>query len=338
MYPRIKRVLALVFFIICAALTVPHLFAAEAGTKRYTVLSVMSYGETFPWYSEIRDGMAQALSGRADIHYFYMDTKKNYAGGVEKAAEAYRLYQELRPDGVLTADDNAQSMFVVPYLKDKEKTPVIFCGVNADPQKYGYPATNVSGILERSHIRESIAFAKLLVPDIQTVGYIFRESPTGRALVEEIQEESAAYAAKSVAYKLPRTIAEAVAMTEALKGQCDLLVMTALPGITDEKGESMEEKDVVARLAPIFGKATVGTHPFHVEAGALCSVVVSGREHGKTSATMLLEAMNGKPVAQLPVVKNENGKRIINVTVLRYLGIRPEPVALRGAQLVKTEQ
>jgi len=27
------------------------------------------------------------------------------------------------------ADDNAQSMFVLPYLKDKVKTPVMFCAV-----------------------------------------------------------------------------------------------------------------------------------------------------------------------------------------------------------------
>ena len=62
-----------------------------------------------------------------------MDTKKNIEGGVRKAKDAYELYRRLQPDGVIAADDNAQSMFVVPYLKDRYDVPVIFCGVNALP-------------------------------------------------------------------------------------------------------------------------------------------------------------------------------------------------------------
>jgi len=66
--------------------------------------------------------------------------------------------------------------------------------------------------------------------------------------------------------------------------------------------------------------------------------VKTGQEQGATAAGMLLKAMGGTPVAQIPVTVNRNGKRMINVSVMKSLGIRPRPVVLRGAELVKSEE
>ena len=138
--------------------------AAAAGKARYNVLVVMSYGPDYEFVQKVREGIESVLSDICRIQHFYMDTKKNLVGGPQKAKAAYALYKKTCPDGVIAADDNAQSMFVVPYLKDKVKTPVMFCGVNEPPEKYGYPAANVSGILERITISQSLAFAKQLIP------------------------------------------------------------------------------------------------------------------------------------------------------------------------------
>jgi ABC-type uncharacterized transport system substrate-binding protein len=164
----------------------------------YKILVVMSYEEENPWCIQIKEGIDSVLAGSSDIKYFYMDTKENFKGGVRKAKEAYELYERFRPDGVITADDNAQSMFVLPYLKDKVKIPVMFCAVNEEPEKYGYPASNVSGILERTFISESIAFAKQLVPSINTVGFLAKDSPSGRAILKQVENESGTYLAKYV--------------------------------------------------------------------------------------------------------------------------------------------
>ena len=42
--------------------------------------------------------------------------------------------------------------------------PVVFTGVDADPSKYGYPAANVTGVIERPHFKESLALAQRLRP------------------------------------------------------------------------------------------------------------------------------------------------------------------------------
>ena len=68
----------------------------------YKILVVMSYEEENPWCIQIKEGIDSVLAGNSDIKYFYMDTKKNFEGGVLKAKEGYELYERFRPDGVIT--------------------------------------------------------------------------------------------------------------------------------------------------------------------------------------------------------------------------------------------
>jgi len=307
---------------------------AEAASCK--VLIVMSYEEDNPWCVEIKEGIDSVLASTCEVKYFYMDTKKDLKGGPQKAEEAYALYQEFQPDGVIAADDNAQSMFVVPFLKDKVKIPVMFSAVNAEPGEYGYPAETISGILERTHIRESIAFAKQLVPSISTVGFLARNSASGQAIERQVRSESEVYLAKFVDFKLAKTIKEALATVEVFKEQCDLLFVGATNGILDDDGKPLDNKQVTQIVAKAFGKPMIGSNSFHVEFGVLCAVVKSGQEQGRTAAEMLLKAMQGAPISDLPITENQHGKRMINVTVMKSLGIKPTRRALIWAELVTT--
>ena len=108
--------------ILCATSSV------AAGKK---VLAVMSCHPENMWQHNVKEGIQSVLKD-ADIRCFWMNTKRDLAGGEARAREAFEMYKGLKPDAVITVDDNAQSLFVVPYLKDKVKTPVVFCGVNDD--------------------------------------------------------------------------------------------------------------------------------------------------------------------------------------------------------------
>ncbi len=325
-------------FVVLAALLLSGLFTISAQAATYKVLAVMSYDQSYAWVKEITEGINYELEDTCEIKYFYMNTKKNLKGGPQKAKEAYSLYQEFLPDGVIAADDNAQSMFVVPYLKDKVKTPVMFCGVNAEAEKYGYPASNVSGILERMHIRSSIAFAQQLDPSIKSIGYLMKESPSARAVFEEIKRESKTYPAKSLAFKSPNTLNEAVLMTKKLKKQCDALFIAALEGIQGYDGIPLSDRVIIPILAKTFGKPIISNTAYHVKNGTLCAVVKTGLEQGQTSAKMLLKAMQGTPVSKIPTTRNQKGKKMLNVTVMKELGIKPKPILLQETELVATTE
>jgi len=307
-------------------------------SKKFKVLVVFSYDETYPWVGEIREGIESVLKETAEIRYAYLDTKRNFDKGAEKAKEAYAIYQEFKPDGVIVADDDAQAMFVVPYLKDKVKTPVMFNGVNAKPEKYGYPASNVSGVLERYHISQSISLAQQIVPSIKTVAYIAKDGPLAQAISDQVKKESDTYSAKFIAFKMPKTVKEAVEMSKELSRQCDLLYIAALQGLPDENGTPLTDKKIVLMVVKAFGKPTIGATTSGLKDGALCVMDHTGQEQGKVASEMLLKAMTGTPVSQIPITRNLNGKRMINVTTLKSLGITPKPDVLTKTELVKTEE
>ena len=85
-------------------------------------------------------------------------------------------------------------------------------------------------------------------------------------------------------------------------------------------------------------KPIIGANLYHVEDGALCAVVKTGEEQGMTAAAMLLRALEGTPITDLPVTRNYKGKRIINITTMHGLGIKPQPRLLIGVHLVTTKE
>lgn len=267
-----------------------------------------------------------------------MDTKIDLNGGNQKAKEAYTLFQRLKPDGVIAVDDNVQSMFVLPYLKEKVNTPVMFCGVNAEAEEYGYPASNVSGILERGHIRESIAFAKQLVPTIKTVGFIAKSSPSGEALLEQVVRESDTFIARLTTFKLVKHIKELWAVKKSLNEKCDAIYTDSMEGILNEDGDPLKNKEIIKILAKMYPKPIIAANQYHVIQGALCAVVKTGQEQGETAAEMLLKIMRGAPISEIPITRNYKGKRVINVMTMEALGIKPKPMVLLGAKLVRTEK
>ncbi len=310
--------------------------AAAQESRKFKVLVVFSYDDVFQWDKDIQEGVESALGKTCEVKYFYIDTYRKPEGGEQKAKEASELYQEYKPDGVIAADDAAQKLFVVPYLKDKVKTPVMFCGVNDEPSAYGYPASNVSGILERLHFKETLAFVQQLIPSVKTFGSMMQESLSGKMLLRQLEDEKDVYTAKFSGFKTVKTIKDVIAVTEEFKSY-DTILIASMAGIIGDDGKTLTEKEVDKTVIRTFGKPVVGYNQHHVKYGAICAVAQSGQEQGRTSAEMLLKAMQGTPVSQIPITRNHNGKRMINVTVMKELGIKARPIVLQGAELVKTE-
>ncbi|MBF0129618.1 MAG: ABC transporter substrate-binding protein [Alphaproteobacteria bacterium] len=324
----------LLFFVFLAGL-------ANAGTAsaadRFKVLVVMSYEEDNPWVKDISEGIGRVLGDTSDVTTFHLNTKLNRPGGPEKAREAHELFQRLKPDGVIAADDDAQEMFVVPYLRDQVRTPVMFCGVNAAAEKYGYPSSNVSGILERAHARESLSFIKQMLPNIRSVCFLTHNVPAGLALRAQVEAEKGTYPAKVAAFHLVGTLGELEGLAGGLRKDCDALLVDSLEGVLDSDSRPMRGADVIGVIRGLYDGPLLGGNRYQVEQGAWAAVVKTGKEQGETSADMLLKAMRGMPVADIPVTRNGKGQRIINVTAIESRKISLRPIILKGATLIRQQ-
>lgn len=333
MHLAVKPTLIIVLLLLCGLFLTP---AHPATIPR--VLVVMSYDTSNPWEREIREGIESVLKGKADLSYTYLNTKYDLPGGREAARRAHELYRKLQPDGVIAADDDAQSLFVVPHLKNRVTTPVMFCGVNSEAGQYGYPAENVSGILERSHIGESIALLQQLAPSVKKIAFLAPNDPMGNIHKRQIEKEAASYSAKSLPVRLVKNLDEAVSAAQELKSRSDALFLLSMVSLRDAANNQPTDRQIFRTLTGYFGKPVISVGDFEIRHGLLCAVVKSGREQGATAAKMLLKAMGGTPLSQIPITTNHEGKRMINVTAMKSLGIRARPIVLRGAELVKTEE
>ncbi|MCW8885225.1 MAG: hypothetical protein OQK12_08205 [Motiliproteus sp.] len=307
-------------------------------SERFKVVVVMSYEENNPWCQEIKQGIDSVLADTSDIEYIYMDTKVNFAGGQAKADQAFERIKQTQPDGIITADDNVQKMLVVPYLKNQTQTPVMFCGVNANPSAYGYPADNVSGILERGHIRESIAFLKQLKESIAKVCFLAKDSPSGLALKRQVKAEESSYLAKNNGFYLTQSTDQIKQQADTLNAKCDAIYIDSLEGIMDSAGNPLNHLQVFAALEAAYKGPIIGANKYHVDQGALSAVVKTGQEQGEEAAKLLLKAMQGAPVSELPITRNFRGRRIINITTMERQNINPRPIVLRSASLVSMQK
>ena len=311
------------------------LLAHGAAAQKFRVLVVMSYEQDNPWVREIREGIDGVLGAHAEVTYFHMDTKVNPAGATRKGEEAMEAYRRLQPHGVIAADDDAQAKFVVPFLSGKVSTPVMFNGVNAEPAAHGFPSANVSGVLERAHVQESLAFIKQMVPTVQSACFMTNDVPPGRSLRNQVEADRAGYPVRAGKFHLASTLAAVNDALAEMQGACDVLVVDSLEGIADAAGAPMTHAQAMKVLRAGFKGPILAGNRYQVEQGAWAAVVKTGQEQGDTSAEMLLRAMRGAPVASIPIVRNVRGQRIINVTAMEAAGIEIRPQVLRGAILVR---
>ena len=302
-------------------------------TKGKKVLVVASYHKGYKWVDDIMSTLEHELSG-AEITFFYMDTKRNIDQAEAKAKEAYALYKKIQPDAVITIDDNAQTYFVVPYLKDKVATPVFFCGVNDNASKYGFPASNVTGVLEKKHYRESISFAQIIAPKVQKVAILYRPTPSNKVNVGQIEKEKERYTAEIVSAIPVNTLGEVQSKLKEIAQSVDALILLNMTGITDEKNNKLEGHDVIAHVADTTKLITIGASDWEIEAGTLCGVIKTGEEQGLMVAQQLFALWEGKKLKNLPVQQNVSGQRYVNLATMKKLNLQLRPALVIGTKII----
>ena len=327
------------FFLLVGFLTFGMPAKALGLERKFRVMVVMSYEKSYPWVKDVEKGIESVLADLCTIRYFYLNTKTDRKSGELRAKEAYEAYLDFKPDGVIASDDDAQVMFVVPYLRNQVPTPIMFCGVNSEPEKYGYPARNVSGVLERECIKESLLFLTQLAPDIKTFGLMVKQSSTGLAVKKQMENEAMQYPVQFKGTIVVNTVAEALDAAENIKRTWDALFYITLEGISGSDGAPVSDAQVIPDLLEAYNKPVFTNAIYRVKCGALGAVVKSGREHGQLSSKMLLQAMRGTPVSGIKITQNRFGRRILNVDALKELGISsPKPFLIRSTTLVRTQK
>lgn len=166
--------LAIYLFLICLCG-----YLGYVSYTRETLLVLHSYDENYAWVRDVNIGIKRSLGNRKNVRifYHYMDTKSHPDLEFKKKAGviARRVVDYIKPDIVLACDDDAQSEVMRHYVNHKN-IQIVFIGVNAKPEKYGYlNTTNVTGVLERipyeavKNVIEILSKQRNLKPPYRTI-------------------------------------------------------------------------------------------------------------------------------------------------------------------------
>ena len=309
-----------------------------AGPKK--VLVVHSYHESQKGHVvEMTTGIEEALDGSgATIDYFHMDTKRHTEMAWKRAAgvRAARLAESLKPDLIITMDDNAQQFFARDLAAKPGAPVVVFGGVNADPAVYGFPAPNVTGVIERPNVRESVALLQKIVPGIRKMAILADKSPTTDAFIAYCR--SLDLPVTVVAYKQPRNLDEWKKIIDVYKDRVDAfgvyVIRTIQRSASDQR--HVPEKELVALLTERSRLPTVGFFDTAAQSGLLCGISVSMKEQGYAAGRIAREILAGRPPGDFPVRPTSNGRIQLNLVTAEALGIMiPYRVIRNAVEVVK---
>jgi len=275
-------------------------------------LLIFSYHSDYAWVQEEERGAEDILRNKGiAIATFYMDTKRNTnRDWAEKAADnAVKKIEDFKPDIVIVFDDNACDLVAKKYIG--EKLPFVFCGMNGEPENYGFPAENITGVLERELYGESIELLKKLVPKVKKVAMLFDESNTSKKAISQLKNTDLHVEVSEIFST--NDFNEWKAKVRELQTSVDALGVIAYHTLKDKDGKTSLPMKAVLNWTLENSKIPDFTiNDFTVKDGVLCGVVQSGYQQGKAAAEIALRILNGESPADIPIIAPQEGITLVN--------------------------
>ncbi|MBF0381746.1 MAG: hypothetical protein HQL69_12050 [Magnetococcales bacterium] len=291
------------------------LFLPIKNANSATCLWISSYHKGYEWNDGIGKGIAEALAGKCEIKYFYMDTKRNPDPGFgrEMGQKAFLLMQSLKPDVVIASDDNSSRYFVKPYLKNSS-IPVVFCGVNWSVDEYGYPYTNSTGMVEVAPI----------IPLLKEIKRTINKSSNGLYLSSDVPTEHKDFSRFKTRFaKEGITVDSKFVLTMDgwkkgyLKGQkYDFLILGNNAGIIN-----WDKKEAADFAFEHANKLTVTNYEWMMPYTMMAKTKLP-YEQGEWAGNVAMEVLAGMSITQIPIVPNRRWNLYANPTLLKKAGIK----------------
>lgn len=288
--------------------------AASADAQKKKILYVDSYHIEYMWSSDIIKGVRSVLNSRDDVELkiTFMDTKRNMSEGFKKSAalSVKELIESWKPDIVIAADDNASKYLIVPYYRGAD-LPFVFCGVNWDAGVYGFPARNVTGMVEVSLLTQTINILKKYSTG-QRIGLIASDTLSERKHLENLKKNFGIdFKARFV-----KTFEELKKEFVKLQEECDLMLVLECRSVQGFNHEEMSE---------FVGNNTnipTGAMQRYLIHYAMLTYSKIGEEQGEWAANTALEILGGRSPADIPIAANKKAKVYLNMPVAKRLGVK----------------
>ncbi len=300
------------------------LIASSQAMTKNRVLFIDSYHEGYGWSDGVTEGVKNILGNKVELKIIRMDTKRNTDEQfkTQAAMKAKSVIESFRPDVVIASDDNASKYLIAPYYRGKN-LPVVFCGVNWDASVYGFPATNVTGMIEVTPVHNLIELLQKISPAVKT-GLLGPDTLTAQ---REVTNQRSILGVQVTEY-LAKDFNDYKNGFKELQINSDIVILLSDGGLYDDK-----EAELITFLENNTKKPTGSFYDFMAEK-TIFTYAKDPLEQGEWAATAALEIIGGKSPANIPVVKNKKGVLMINVRMAKAAGIKIPVEIIKSAHKI----
>ncbi|MBN1963946.1 MAG: hypothetical protein JW910_04835 [Anaerolineae bacterium] len=291
------------------------------------VLVLHSYDSGYLWEQELNQGILAGLNeggysngiGNLVMDYFWMDTKRNtspeYFSQIAEAATQRIL--DTRPDVVIATDNNAIRLVLQPWTE--EGIPFVYAGLNDAPRNYELEdRPNVTGVLERAHIAQTLDWIKLVLPEAKRLTFLADDSITTAAYLTEVQMQLAGSTDFTVVgiYKT-NSNTEWQRIVEEAQQTSDVLLLGTYTTLRDNNDRPISSTVLMGWTINHSSIPIVPLWEFGVQEGGLGGPVISGYTQGYEAALKAVQILNGTPAGDIPVSAPQRGKLTLNMVAAR---------------------
>lgn len=302
-----KHLLAILFMLPCLC-AVKQAQAAQC-------LLITSYNTGYEWNDGIEQGVRSVLKGKCALTQFNMNTKVHPSPAFARAQglKARRMIQQLHPDVVIAADDNASRYVVMPFFRNAA-LPIVFCGVNWDVQRYGYPYRNATGMVEVAPIKPLLAIVRATIRNPRRVTYLAPDSETEHTDFEHYRK---VYAESSIHVRsvFVRTLHDWELAYSRAQQEADFIILGNNAGINDW------DRAVASSYALAHArKLTVSNYDW-MQPYAMLAMTKIPNEQGEWAAKVALRILSGVSPQRIPITPNRRWAMFVNPALLKKAGI-----------------
>jgi ABC-type uncharacterized transport system substrate-binding protein len=310
----------------CQPPAAPVAEPARADLAGKKILWVDSYHEGNAWNDGIGRGIAAALQGSGvELRIERMDTARR-AGephAREAAARAKAAVESFKPDVLIVTDDAAARYVAAPFYRGGT-LPVVFAGVNWDAGAYGFPAPNVTGMIEVDLVPPLVRALREHAKG-DRVAYLSGDTQTQAKVVAIYSER---FFQGRMQVRLVRSFEAFRRAFVELQGQADMLLTGNYAGIED--WDEAAARDFMLRNTRI----PTGYVDGYMTPLVLVTMGKVPEEQGEHAAGVALKILRGARPADIPVAENQRAVLGLNLELADRLGVAFAPSMLKNAGIV----
>ena len=314
--------------VFCVALLSLLCFSVSAKNMP-ACLFVSSYHSGYAWEDGVERGLHSKLNDKCAITRFSMDTKRNtsVAHAKQAALQAKALIEKLKPEVVITADDAAAKYLIAPYYKNAA-IPFVFCGINWTVSQYGFPFSNVTGMVEVAAVKPLFQKSYSIVGKIHQATYIGADTLTERKNLSHYKKVASKLNITLIS-KLVRTRAEWIKQYQQSQTS-QIIIIGSNAGIHD-----WDKSKVLAAIKSYIHTLTVTNHGWMMPYSMLGMTKVP-EEQGEWAGELALEILKGTKPSSIPIIPNRKFDLVINKRLIAMTRISiPEFIRLKAQPYYK---